>query len=133
MADYSLASFSLTTVSPAQVTRIRFVFANLTAESPGNPYNSASEAWKFTPDTPEADEAIQAALARFTPIPEGFAGQFFAFAHALRSDGAFPVTLDDSYQSLELLSAFFLSARTNQPVDLPIQPDHPYYDGWLPK
>jgi hypothetical protein len=43
------------------------------------------------------------------------------------------VTLDDSHQALELLSAFFLSARTNQAVDLPILPDHPYYDGWLPR
>ena len=133
MADGSLASFSLTTGSAAQITRLRFVFANLTAESTGNPYNSASEPWKFTPDTPEADAAIQAALARFHAHPEGFAGQF-CFCRALRSGAAFPVTLDEFSASRWNCSApSYLSARTNQPVELPILPDHPYYDGWLPK
>ena len=50
-----------------------------------------------------------------------------------RFSPAFPVTLADSRQALELLTACFLSARTHRPVDLPIPPDHPYYAGWLPE
>jgi len=133
MADGSLASLALTTGSSEQVTRLRFVFANLTAESHNRPYNSASEPWKITPDSPQAEVAIAAALERFTPIPEGFAGQFVGFSEGLRRGSAFPVSLADSRQSIELLTAFFLSARTNQAVELPIAPDHPYYDGWLPQ
>ena len=61
------------------------------------------------------------------------AGQFQAFAECLNTGAGFPVTMDDSRQAIELLTAFFLSADTNLPVDLPIPPDHPYYTGWLPK
>ena len=76
---------------------------------------------------------MQAALEGFIPLPEGFAGQFQAFAECLETGAAFPVTMADSRQAIELLTAFFLSARTNLPVELPIPPDHPYYAGWLPK
>ncbi len=133
MADGSLASFSLTVGSVEQITRLRFVFENLVAESHPQPYRSGSEPWQIFPDTPEADAAIQAALQHFSPLPEGFAGQFAGFAEALRSGAAFPVTMEDARQALELLTAFFLSARTRQAVDLPIPPDHPYYRGWLPE
>jgi predicted dehydrogenase len=133
MADGSLAAFALTTGSTDQITRLRFVFANLTAESNTKTYSSTAEPWKFTADTPEADAALQAALARFIPQPDGFAGQFQAFADCLKTGAAFPVTMNDSRQAIELLTAFFLSSRTNLPVELPIAPDHPYYAGWLPK
>lgn len=133
MADGSLASLALTTGSCEQVTRLRFVFANMTAENHHRPYNSSSEPWKITPDTPEAEAAIAAALERFTPIPEGFIGQFIGFSEGLRTGAAFPVSLADSREAIELLTAFFLSARTDRPVELPIAPDHPYYAGWLPQ
>jgi predicted dehydrogenase len=132
MADGSLASLSLTTGSCDQITRLRFTFANLSAESPSQTYGGTSAPWKITPDSPEAAVAIEAALARFTPLPEGFAGHFSGFYTGLRDNTPFPVTLDDSRQAIELLTAFFLSSRSNRPVELPILPDHPYYDGWLP-
>jgi predicted dehydrogenase len=133
MADGSLASFSLTVGSVEQITRLRFTFENLVAESNTRPYNSTSEPWQIFPDTPEAETAIQAALLRFKPYPEGFAGQFVGFSDALRSGAPFPVTMEDARQALELLTAFYLSARTKRPVDLPIPLDHPYYRGWLPE
>lgn len=132
MADGSLATFALTVGSVEQVTRLRFVFENLVAESHNSAYRSTSEPWKIYPDTPEAGAAIDAALQRFHPQPEGFAGQFVGFSEALCSGSAFPVTMADARQALELLTAFFWSARTRQAVDLPIPPDHPYYRGWLP-
>ena len=132
MADGSLASFALTTGSTDQITRLRFVFANLTAESNVKTYAVTSEPWKFTPDTPQAEAAMTEALSRFTPLPEGFAGQFTAFYDCLQTGADFPVTLADARQAIELLTAFFLSARTHQEVELPIPPDHPFYNGWLP-
>ena len=135
MADGSLASLGLTVGSVEQITRLRFVFANLVAESNTVPYSPTGEPWKIIPDTPEAEAAIQATLQRFVPIPEGFAGQFLAFSEVMRhgGQGEFPVTMNDARQAVELLTAFFYSSRTRSVVDLPIQPDHPYYDGWLPK
>lgn len=133
MADGSLASFSLTVGSVEQITRLRFVFENLAAESNTQPYRSTSEPWQIFPDTAEAGAAIQAALLRFIPYPEGFTGQFVGFSAALGSGTPFPVTMEDARQALELLTAFYLSARTNRPVDLPIPIDHPYYRGWLPE
>ncbi len=133
MADGSLAAIALTTGSTDQITRLRFVFANLTAESHvDKAYAPTGEPWKFTPDSPQADAAIAEALSRFTPLPEGFTGQFTAFYDCLRSGVDFPVTMTDARQAIELLTAFFLSARTHQEVELPIPPDHPYYHGWLP-
>jgi len=128
-----LATMAVTTGSPEQITRIRIVFANLTAENSGVPYASGGEPWKLTPDTPEADAALQAALATFTPRDESFKGIFTGFYESLTTQTPFPLTLDDARQSIELLTAFFLSASTNAPVDLPIPPDHPYYGGWVPK
>lgn len=133
MTDGSLASLSLTTGSVEQITRLRFVFANLVAESNTRAYNCTSEPWKITPDTPQAEAAIQAALENFTPQPEGFMGHFRAFPACLESGMPFPVTLKDAREAIELLTAMYLSSRTNRPVELPVPPDHPYYDGWLPK
>lgn len=132
MADGALASFSLTTGSTQQITRLRFVFANLTAESNLRTYSATDEPWVYTPDSPQAEADMNAALQDFTPLPSGFTGQFLAFHAALQSGAAFPVTMDDSRQAIELLTAFYLSSRTCLPVELPLSPDHPYYDGWLP-
>ena len=133
MADGSLASLSLTTGSAEPITRLRFVFANLTAESNTRTYSVTAEPWTYTPDSPQAEAAMQAALERFTPQPEGFTGQFVGFHRALQTGSAFPVTMEDSRQAIELLTGFYLSSRTRRPVDLPIPADHPYYDGWLPE
>ena len=43
-----------------------------------------------------------------------------------------PVTLADARASLELLTAIYHSAQTGEPVELPIGPDHPRFEGWLP-
>ena len=132
MADGSLASISLTTGSTEQITRLRFVFANLTVESNTRTYSATAEPWTYTPDSPQAEAAMQAALEHFTPQPEGFVGQFAGFYQALHTGGAFPVTMEDLRQAIQLLTGFYLSSRTQRPVDLPIPEDHPYYNGWLP-
>ena len=89
--------------------------------------------WTFTGDTPELAERIEAALARFVGQPEGFAGQFYRFADALRREAEPPVTLADARAALELITAMYTAARTGQAVDLPIGKDHPGYAGWLPE
>lgn len=130
MADGSLCTFSVTVGSSAEVSRQRFCFSNLSAESNFTPYTFTSDDWIFTGGTPEIDEQIKEALSRFEPLPEGMAGQFYRFAIAMVSGGALPVTLADARSALELVTAIYYSARTKQVVELPISNDHPLYTGW---
>jgi predicted dehydrogenase len=132
MADGSLASLSVTLGSLPEITRHRFSFSNLTAESNTRPYTNSGDPWIFTGDTPELAEQIEAALSRCVPLPEGFAGQFYRFHQALQQDGELPVTLRDARASLELITAMYHSGFSRQVVDLPIGPDHPRYGSWLP-
>ena len=130
MVDGSLCTLALTTGSAHEISRHRFCFANLSAESNTAPYRSTHEPWTFTGDTPEIDERIAATLARFEPRAEGFAGQFSRFYQALESGTELPVTLGDARASLELITAIYHSARTRAPVSLPLDPGHPLYGGW---
>ena len=130
MADGSLCTLALTTGSAHEISRHRFCFANLSAESNTAPYRSTHEPWAFTGDTPEIDERIAATLARFEPRPQGFAGQFSRFHQALESGTELPVTLADARASLELITAIYHSARSRTPVGLPLDAGHQLYGGW---
>jgi predicted dehydrogenase len=132
IADGSLASLSVTTGSAAEISRHRFCFSGLCAESNTESYRSTSDPWIFTGDTPELTKRIEESLSYFEPLPEGYAGQFYRFHQALRHNTEFPVTLEDARASLELITAIYYSAQTNQSVNLPIGRDHPRYTSWLP-
>jgi predicted dehydrogenase len=132
MADGSLASLAATLGSPAEITRHRFCFSGLVAESNTRPYSNSGDPWVLTADTPELEAQITAALARFEPLPEGFAGQFYRFYDTLHTNGEPPVTLADAHAALELVTAMYYSAQTGEDVELPIGSDHPKYAGWLP-
>ncbi|MBN1888092.1 MAG: Gfo/Idh/MocA family oxidoreductase [Thermoflexales bacterium] len=133
MADGSLCSLSVTTGSAKEISRHRFCFSKLTAESNLEPYRNTSDPWTFTPDSPELEEQIEETLARFVPLAEGFGGQFYRFYHALRNNTELPVSLADARVSLELITAMYHSAQTGQAVELPIDPDHPKYAGYWPQ
>ena len=133
MADGSLASLSVTTGSAEQISRHRFCFSNLTAESNTRPYDNTAGPWTFTGDSPELERRIEEVLARFVPLPEGFVGQFYRFHRALRDNAELPVTLADARASLELITAIYHSAQTGEAVTLPIGQDHPKYANWRPE
>jgi predicted dehydrogenase len=132
MADGSLAALAVTTGSTVQISRHRFCFSNLTAESNTEPYANTADPWTFSGDSPELEAQIEEALTRFVPLPEGFAGQFYRFHQALLDDSALPVALADTRASLELITAIYHSAQTGQAVELPIGEDHPKYANWRP-
>ncbi|MCC7355397.1 MAG: Gfo/Idh/MocA family oxidoreductase [Anaerolineae bacterium] len=132
MADGSLASLSATVGSAVEISRHRFCFRNLTAESNTRPYGNSREPWTFTGDAPEWTEQISETLARFVLQPEGYEGEFSRFYCALQDGTELPVTLADARTSLELLTAMYHSAQTGQPATLPLGEDHPKYAGWLP-
>lgn len=130
LADGSLAALSVTIGAATEISRLRFCFANVTAESSTGPYTPGAEPWTFTPETPEIGAKLEAALAEFRPKLERWAGQFDDFHTALETGGDLPVTIEDGRRSIELLTALYHSAATGRAVDLPLKPDHPAYAGW---
>jgi predicted dehydrogenase len=132
MANGALATLGVTLGSSAEIARHRFSFNGFSAESNTRPYSSSGDPWAFTPDTPESAALIDEALASFTPLPEGFEGQFYRCYDALLNGTELPVTLADARISLELITAMYTSARTGQAVELPLGPAHPGYGGWMP-
>lgn len=133
MTDGSLATLSATLGSRPEISRLRFCFEHLTAESSLAAYQPSFDPWTFTASDASHQQRIDDALRDFGRGHELYAGQFEAFHRALCEGREPPVTLEDARQSLELLTAVYHSAATGRPVELPIAPDHPRYRGWLPR
>jgi predicted dehydrogenase len=105
MASGALVTSSVTLGAAEEVSRFRFCFADLTAESPGTPaYRPAEGAWRFIPRGSRRQTEIDAALRDFMPRQEGFAGLVEALHAALSGSAEWPLTLQDANQSLELIS-----------------------------
>jgi predicted dehydrogenase len=130
MMDGSLCTLAATTGSARQISRHRFCFANLSAESNTEPYANSGDPWTLTGDSPEVEERIRDALATFVARPEGYAGQFSRYHEALRTRSELPVTLTDARASIELITAIYHAARTGEPVRLPLAAAHPLHGGW---
>jgi len=132
MADGSLATLAATLGSRPEISRLRFCFESLTAESSLSPYQPSFDPWTFTAANEERQREVDAALRDFAPGPELYTGQFAQFHAALTTGAELPVTLGDARASLELLTALYASARSQAPVALPIGREHPGYAGWGP-
>ena len=128
MADGSLGTMSVTLGSAAEISRHRFTFRNLAAESNTQPYANSREPWIFSFSTESAEARITEALKQFEPLPEGYAGQFYRFHQALRDGTELPVTLADARAALEVIAAVYYSSEAGEPVSLPIGPGHPKYE-----
>jgi predicted dehydrogenase len=132
MANGSLATLSVTLGSNPEISRHRFCFSNLTAESNTDPYANSEDPWTFNGDSAEDNQRISNALAHFSPKPSGFEGLFKQFSDSLQDGGEPPVTLEDARNILQTITAMYYSAQTHQAVELPLPEDHPKYAGWLP-
>jgi predicted dehydrogenase len=131
MASGALVTSSVTLGAADELTRLRFCFANLTAENEGvPPYRPAEGNWRFLPRGTCSQEHIDTVLRGLVPRQESFAGLMEALHPALDGTAPWPLTLQDAYRSLELISAIYYSASTNIAVELPLPPDHPVRDGW---
>jgi predicted dehydrogenase len=131
-ADGSMATLSATLGSPAEISRHRYSFAHLSAESGTLPYDHTGDPWEITADTDEDQAAIDAALSRFEPGKESWPGQFQRLADALEAGAPLPVTLADARASLEVVTACYRSAASGERVTLPITDDDDFYQGWQP-
>lgn len=133
MADGSMAALGVTLGSSDEITRHRFSFSGLVAESNTRPYTNSGDPWTFVGDTPDLTEQIEARLAEFHPLPEHYAGQFYRFYDALQQGHEIPVTLADARLSIELITAMYYSSETGQSVTLPLGTEHPRYASWIPQ
>jgi predicted dehydrogenase len=125
-----LGAMAVTLGSTPEISRLRFCFEHLTAESGLSPYAPGNDPWTFTPADDAAGRRIADALRSFEELPERFAGQFLAFHRTLEAGAPPPVTWDDARASIELLTALYHSAATGSDVALPVGSDHPRYAGF---
>lgn len=130
LPDGGFATMSATLGSCVEISRHRFVFERLVAESNTEPYENHREPWTFVGDC-DADQAeIDETLAAFEPGPELYKGQFARLAAAMRCGDPPPATLDDARASLELLTALYWSAHHGVDAPLPLDADHEFHGGW---
>lgn len=132
MKSGALASFTATLGSVDEITRIRLAFENVTIESDHAPYNPGHALWKILPRNDAVKAKIETLLADWQHVPSRFQTQMARFYDAIEGDGSLPVTSADSRRSLELVTAFYYSSSTHQEVVLPLGPDHPLYQSWVP-
>jgi len=127
MDDRSLGTISVTLGSAAQISRHRFTFRNLSAESNIEPYANSTEPWVFSFPEEKQNEKIEDALAEFRPSPEGYEGQFRRVYRSFRHGEALPVTLADGRRVLEFIAGVYSSAESGEPVSLPLAKTNPKY------
>ncbi len=133
MANGSLATLAVTLGAAEELSRIRFMFENLTVESrSAHPYRIGDDPWYFKGKSLEIEAEIASTLAGFEPCAESFAGQFARIHASITGGRPLPVTLADARASLELITAIYHSAETGTAVTLPIARDHPKYGNWIP-
>ena len=129
LEDGSLGTISVTLGSINQISRHRFTFRRLTAESNTEPYSNSREPWSISPADKESAAAIAEALNDFKPELEGYEGQFSRFFIALRDGGELPVTIEDARRTLEFIAAAYHSSESGERVDLPLSRQHPKFYG----
>lgn len=129
-ADGALATMSVTVGSVAEISRHRFTFAHLSAESGTAPYANGHEPWTVTALDEDRQAAVDALGAALPDEGEDYVGQLARYAEARAQGGPLPVTLDDARQALEVVTAMYVSARDDREVLLPLAPDDAALDGW---
>lgn len=132
MESGALITSSVTLGCAENISRLRLMFEGFTVESDHAPYAPATKPWRFNARAPTTQSQIDNVLANMGEVPAGYTGMFAALSEALDGEGGREVTLDDGRRSLEFVTAVYASARSGQPVSLPLGPDHPMYGGWLP-
>ncbi|MEJ8472977.1 Gfo/Idh/MocA family protein [Roseibium algae] len=133
MENGALATSSITLGAATDMSRFRFCFEKLTAESDILPYAPAEGTWSFKARGSEADQAkVDACLAKVPDIQSGFCGFLEALADRLQYGGTNSVTLDDGRRSVELVTAIYQSARTGKCIMLPLSNDCNLYESWQP-
>lgn len=131
-ASGALATLSATVGSAVEISRHRFTFEHLSAESGTAPYTNGEEPWAITAADPDRQAALDAAVEIFADRGEDYVGQLERYAEARATGGPLPVTLADARNLLEVVTAMYVSSRTDREVALPLAADDPALAGWQP-
>lgn len=132
MESGAVLTSSVTLGAAMDTTRMRLMFRGFTAESGTAPYAPAASGWTFTARAPVTQAEVDAVLGTVAEARSGFAGFFAAVADALDGRPGAEVTPLDGRRSIEFVTAVYASARSGQPVSLPLARDHALSGGWLP-
>lgn len=130
-ADGGLVTLNATTGAAVESSRLVWHFEHVTIESATAAYDPGGAPWQFAFRSADAEQRAAEAWAGIEPAPTLYTGQFQALVDALPS-GSLPVTLADAAATLELVTAFYTSARSDQAVTLPLAADHAGRNGWGP-
>lgn len=112
--DGGLATMSVTLGSIHEITRLRFCFEHVTAESSTDPYEPGNEPWQFDFSSDEVADSAARVWEAMPNARPGFEGQLAAFHAAIAADGPLPVTLNDARRALRLVGAWYDSAATGR-------------------
>ena len=131
--DGGLMSMNVNLGAATESSRLTWCFEHVTIESSTSPYDPAADPWTFEFKRTSAAAAAEAVLRDITPTKPLYSGQFQGFVDALRDGGGFSITLDDARATLELVTAWYRSARTGSVEVLPLPADHPDLSSWQPQ
>ncbi len=132
-ASGALATSSVTLGAAEETSRLKFCFANVTAESGLEVYHPAEAPWTFTARIPARQADIDAALAMVAPEKESFAGFYADLGREFAGEAARGVSTKDGRQSIELVTALYRAAKMAQSVAMPLDASADGYDGWAPE
>ncbi|MGB8857765.1 MAG: Gfo/Idh/MocA family oxidoreductase [Ilumatobacteraceae bacterium] len=131
-ADGGLVSMNVNLGAATESSRLVWCFEHVTIESSTAPYDPAAGPWTFEFKKPATAEAADRVFAEVAPTKTLFTGQFQGFVDALGEGGTFPITLTDAQASLELVTAWYRSARSGSVEALPLPLEHPDRSSWRP-
>lgn len=135
-ADGGLASMNATLGAATESSRLVWCFEHVTIESSTSPYDPAAGPWSFEFKRPDVAESAERVFAQMKGTASStkplYDGQFQDFVDRLIDGGPFAVTLDDAQASLELVTAWYRSARTGSVEALPLESEHPDRGSWRP-
>jgi predicted dehydrogenase len=134
LAGGGLVSLSATLGAAGNSTRLRVVFDDLTVTAAGdNPYRPGEGPWVFEARDPALQPTIDAAVAACPAEAESFTGQYASLYRTRVHGVPAAVSLDDARAALELVTAIYTSAETDQAVTLPLAADAERRRSWAPR
>lgn len=131
-ADGGLVTMNVTLGAASESSQLVWHFDNVTITSSTEAYDPAAGPWTFEFRRSAFAEEAEQVWADHAPGPTEYTGQFQGLVDALGSGTSPPVTLADARASLELVTAWYHSARTGSVETLPLAADHPARASWLP-
>jgi predicted dehydrogenase len=131
-ADGALVTMNVTLGAARESSRLVWHFDNVTIESTTEAYDPAAGPWSFEFRRSAVAEEAEQVCTDFVPPAAQYTGQFQGFVDALAAGTEFPVTIADARASLELVTAWYRSARSGSVEALPLPTDHPDRGSWRP-